>query len=391
MKSGNNMECKLKHFALIMLIICFIVLPFFQIKLETQPMSSFFTNNITRFNRVAKFASIVRKIVNNSSAFESSKSINTATSPVKSTSMTLIVRTMNQLYTSTGKLVVFTTHFNQKKIGTKIPKYDIILNFKVLTGLGNRMFQYASALGIALSNNRNLKLYPVIPKMQANLNISSSWISNFSSSKYPKLSYEKCCLYYPESENLENKHVSLYGHLVSWKYFHQYKDIILNEFRFSPTILVKSKNFLSKIRSSNWNVTVIGVHVRRGDFITKAHRGFTVADKNYIERAVNYYQKKFTCVFVIATNGRDWTEQVFSSLPNTKYIFTGVTSPYTDMSIISSCDHVITTTGTFSWWIGYLSKGIVLYYKNFPRKGSLLKKTEFDNMDDYFFPEWIGL
>ena len=61
------------------------------------------------------------------------------------------------------------------------------------------------------------------------------------------------------------------------------------------------------------------------------------------------------------------------------------------MSIISSCDHVITTTGTFSWWLGYLSKGIVLYYKNFAREGSWLKTTQFDNMDDYFLPEWIGL
>ena len=95
--------------------------------------------------------------------------------------------------------------------------------------------------------------------------------------------------------------------------------------------------------------------------------------------------------FFIATNHRDWTEQIFSSLLNTKDIVAGVTSPYTDMCIISSCDQVMATTGTFSWWVGYLLKGIVLYYKNFPREGSCLKTTQFDNMDDYFLPEWIGL
>ena len=45
------------------------------------------------------------------------------------------------------------------------------------------------------------------------------------------------------------------------------------------------------------------------------------------------------------------------------------------MSIISSCDCVITTTRTFSWWIEYLSKGNVLYYKKFPKEGSWLKAT----------------
>ena len=188
---GKCMESKLKPFALIILITCFIVLLFLEIKLETQPIFNFFTNNIRKFSRVAKFASIV--------------TTKTATASVKLTSAASIVRTMKQLYTSTGKLVVLTTPFDQKKIVTVIPKYDIILKFKALTGLGNRMFQYASALGIALSNNRNLKVYPVIPEMQANVNISSPWSSNFSSSKYPRPYYEECCIRYPESQNLENK------------------------------------------------------------------------------------------------------------------------------------------------------------------------------------------
>ena len=52
--------------------------------------------------------------------------------------------------------------------------------------------------------------------------------------------------------------------------------------------MVESKNSLSKIRSSNWNVTVC-----RGDFIPNAQCGYSVADKNYIERAVSCYQENF--------------------------------------------------------------------------------------------------
>ena len=142
------MESKLRHFVLIILITCFKVLLFLHIKLETQPMINFVTNNIRKFNRVAKFSVT---IMNKSTVFESFKSTKTAAASVKSTSTASVVRTMKQLYFSTGKLAVFTTPFDQKKISTEIPKYDIILKFKALTGLGNRMFQYASPLGIALT------------------------------------------------------------------------------------------------------------------------------------------------------------------------------------------------------------------------------------------------
>ena len=276
-------------------------------------------------------------------------------------------------------------------IHSKMIENDLIMELMPGAGLANRLFMYASALGIALTNNRNLKIYPVIEEMKVNLNISKTWVTHFNRFEYRRLEYGRCCLYYQESENLENKKIHLFGFLVSWKYFHKYRDIILREFAFSSPIKDETNRFLSNIRVSKVNLTLIGVHVRRGDFITHEGLGYTVATESYIARAVNYYQQRFNCLFVIATNDRTWAELVFANLTNTQYVFTGMSSPYTDISIVSSCDHVITTTGTFSWWIGYLSKGIVLYYKQFPREGSWLRKTQFGNMDDYFLPEWIGL
>ena len=272
-------------------------------------------------------------------------------------------------------------------------KYSLIVKLEPETGLANRLFMYASALGIALENNRTLEVYPPIPEMQTNLSISSSWISNFKEDQYRELKYEKCCCYYPESQHLEKKNLSLSGYLVSWKYFHKYRNIIVSEFRFSQSIKEHTNSFLSHIKSLNTSTMLIGVHIRRGDFLVQAHvdKGYTVATEDYVKKAVYYFQNKFKCFFVIATNDRTWTESVFSSLINIQYIFTGTGSPYIDMSIISSCDHVITTTGTFSWWIGYLSTGIVLYYNNFPKEGSWLKTTQFCDMENYFFPQWIGL
>ena len=110
------MESKFRHFVLIILITCFIVLLFLQIKLETQPMISFVTDNIRKLNRVAKFSVT---IMNKSTAFEFSESTKTAAASVKSTSTASVVRAIKQLYFPTGKLVVFMLLLTKRKLVQK--------------------------------------------------------------------------------------------------------------------------------------------------------------------------------------------------------------------------------------------------------------------------------
>ena len=294
---------------------------------------------------------------------------------------------------TTKKTLTLRKELRSTTVSFSPSKWNLIIKLIPETGLANRLFMYASALGIALENNRTLEVYPPIPEMQTSLSISSLWISSFKEDQYSELKYEKCCCYYPESQHLEKKNLSLSGYLVSWKYFHKYRDIIVREFQFNQSIREHTNYFLSQIKSSNSSTMLIGVHIRRGDYLVQAHvdMGYTVATEDYVKKAVRYFQDKFNCIFVIATNDRTWAESVFSKLVNIEYVFTGINSPYIDISIISSCDHVITTTGTFGWWIGYLSKGTILYYKKFPKEGSWLKTTQFCNMRSYFFPQWFGL
>ena len=61
----------------------------------------------------------------------------------------------------------------------------------------------ASALGIALENNKTLGVYPFIPEMEASLSNSSSWISGFKGHQYNELKYKNCCCYYRESQHLK--------------------------------------------------------------------------------------------------------------------------------------------------------------------------------------------
>ena len=270
-------------------------------------------------------------------------------------------------------------------------KNDLIIKLKTNHGLGNLMFMYASALGIAITNKRKLRIQPFVKEMSRNFNISSDWVNSSDPSDYPTLHYPKCCKYYQDTAKLQNKRIALYGFYVSWKYFHKYKATILREFSFSENIKEEKQIFLSKIKKLSGNDTLIGVHIRQGDFITSGHLGYSIASKDYIKKAIDFFNAKYNCTFLIATNGKkDWINNIFLTISNIRHYFTNF-NPYLDMAVLSSCDHVITSTGTFSWWIGYFSRGTVLYYKDFPKKGSWLMNTQFENMDDYFLPEWIGL
>jgi galactoside 2-L-fucosyltransferase 1/2 len=70
-----------------------------------------------------------------------------------------------------------------------------------------------------------------------------------------------------------------------------------------------------------------------------------------------------------------------------------------DLAVLASCDHVITSTGTFSWWAGYLATtgrrraggkdGMVVYYAGFPPPDTEIGFNF--HPSDLYPPTWIGL
>lgn len=74
---------------------------------------------------------------------------------------------------------------------------------------------------------------------------------------------------------------------------------------------------------------------------------------------------------------------------NVKYSTIPYNQKGVNLAVISLCDHVIITVGTFGWWGGWLSGGTVIYYKKFPRPGSELDKKFVP--ENYYPRKWIGL
>ncbi|VDO14243.1 unnamed protein product [Brugia timori] len=138
----------------------------------------------------------------------------------------------------------------------------------------------------------------------------------------------------------------------------------------------------------------VGIHIRHGMDITMNSRnikyGHTTITKDYIINAMNYFRSRFEkLIFVISSDNEHWVK---TNINHTRkgeiYI---VSSDYreVDMATLIRCNHTIMSTGTFSWWIAYLTNGTTVYYNNWPKPNSVLEKMI--KKDEYFLNNWIPI
>lgn len=275
-------------------------------------------------------------------------------------------------------------------------------------GLGNFVFQFASAYGIALHLNmtlvitvpdRFITLFQITDKKNINLKKNRKMCDKM------KLVEEKhgCCSYDKQFRDLEPSQDYKIGHyLHSWKYFRGYEAEVRKQLVFRRSIQNTVKTVISRallkyglIRSET---TIVGIHIRRGDMTlaVKRKRGYNVASKRYIEQAISLFSKKInnTLLFLIASNDLVWTKTNIIMNPKLqRYDFELLqnNTPEIDFAILSSCDHVITSVGTFGWWTGWLSGGMVTYFKWPARPGTFVGSQYNQNFTDFFYSHWIGI
>jgi len=160
-------------------------------------------------------------------------------------------------------------------------------------------------------------------------------------------------------------------------------------------------SFLDEVRPSFWNASFlrVGVHVRAGDILTPFNLfyGFTVPGSSYFIQAVHYLVANLTVPvqFIVATDNPTWTKEnvrlgaVFQSRSDVKVVHSDHAGAAFDMALLSSCDALILSTGSYGWWAAWLANKTTIYYRNWPRPRSLIS-TMFTR-EDYFPSYWIGL
>ena len=252
--------------------------------------------------------------------------------------------------------------------------------------LGNMMFEFAASVGIAntlgyqniIKPSHTLVKYFEIKQV---LNIKLENLLTVNEGQWRNKKWR-------EDKKYLTHNLTLSGYFQSFKYFHNVFSELRKMFAVKGEYLNQAIKFL---KENTPDVrTLIGLHVRRGDFLTKTSQkeGRVVADRNYTRKSINFFRGNYKdAFFVVLSDDQKWCKD---NINGSDVIFSPFKEPIVDMAILSLCNHTIITSGSYGWWGAWLANGTVVYLKDFPKPGSSLDKSGLIR-DEYYFPHWIGM
>jgi hypothetical protein len=280
-------------------------------------------------------------------------------------------------------------------------------------GLGNQMFQYATAKSISVARNVDFKIDTC--KMNNSNFITRNFLLNkfnisaqmaqidevfeFHNNKYfdfvlrklyqknIKLTnkiFEKKYFHF-DKDLLSNQKGYLDGYWQSFKYFENIRDILLKEFTLVQELNFENKLILNQINESN----SVSIHIRRGDYVKdkKNEKIYAVFGMEYYEDAIFYLIKTIqNPSFFVFSDDLEWASKNLD-LKNATFVDVNATqNPANDLILMSCCKHNIIANSTFSWWSAWLNKNaqkVVIAPKRW--------MSTIDNLDDLYPQNWIRL
>ncbi|XP_063797770.1 galactoside alpha-(1,2)-fucosyltransferase 2-like [Pseudophryne corroboree] len=266
---------------------------------------------------------------------------------------------------------------------------------KPIGRLGNLMGQYATLFALAKLNGRQAYIQHAMHRQLSNIFkltlpvIDEQVVEHTAWKNLPLHDWMS-----PEYRDLKEDYAMITGYPCSWTFYNHVKSEILHEFTFHDYIKQEASDYLSRLQEGRRDVTFVGVHVRRGDYLTimpNVWKG-VVADRGYLQTAMSFFRDKYkNPLFIVTSNGMDWCkENINNSLGDVHFVEQGQEdSPAKDFALLAHCNHTIMTIGTFGYWAGYLVGGETFYLANFTLPDSdFLKIFKYETA---YLPEWIGI
>ncbi|CAH1774728.1 unnamed protein product [Owenia fusiformis] len=264
--------------------------------------------------------------------------------------------------------------------------------------LGNNMFQFAAVMAMS----KHYQMFPVYPPEILdgifNINRSGVLLDKENQNSFPSIQMnEKKASAYDESIMTKdipgNTNIKLCCYFQSWKYLRGIQEDLRRQFTFKPSIDSIAMRFINQTLinngdfKSNKHTALVGIHIRRSDMAGSErsyNMGYRSAPKQYFQNAMKYFRIKFKHVhFIICTDDVKWAQDNIRSPDLT---FSVGHSAGVDLAILSHCDHIIMSTGTFSWWAAWLSGGEVVYWAGWPKPNTYIGRIT--EPFDYFLPNW---
>jgi galactoside 2-L-fucosyltransferase 1/2 len=293
--------------------------------------------------------------------------------------------------------------------------------------LGNHLFNFAAMLKAASLTGRQVAMVKKRPNYQwidSVFNISIARIDRIDQlcpcvdvTESRALAYEwSLPKVITKARNSSQKSLLICGYMQSWRYMTGVETTLRRQLRPQTHLCEAVVKYFQRIRPPSWsgNYLRVGIHIRTGDIANALllRKGYTIPQLPFFERAVNYIVKNGTSLFtikngerrklqlIVTTDDFRWSSahlNLSSMVNKWKNSTVDINLTYSlnntaafDLIMLSKCDVVVMTTGTFGWWAAWLAnRKLTIYYSRWPRVGSDIDKMFVRN--DFFPPDWIPI
>jgi hypothetical protein len=253
-----------------------------------------------------------------------------------------------------------------------------MLTVRLVGGLGNQMFQYASALALAKKLGTDLLLdasefqtYKLHAFGLSHFKISAPVRLTTPMGRKIEMKLKRfgpvARLFSAQSRTYQEPHFHfdpsffrvkdgsiLDGYWQSPKYFESIRSVLLSEFTLKEPLSPYSREISELIRSSD----SISLHVRRGDYVSNPQalkfHGIVPVDhyRAALEKAGLTAKSK---VFVFSDD-KKWVQENLDLGVNPVFVQNGKDKGQEDLALMALCRTNITANSTFSWWGAWLNQ-----------------------------------
>lgn len=257
-----------------------------------------------------------------------------------------------------------------------------IVTVRLIGGLGNQLFQYATARALALRHGAEVKLdlsgfesyglrryeldaYPIAADIAAPEELAAIDAGRPTSGllgrvlarlrPHPAQHYREPHYHYDPELARQALPILLDGYWQSERYFIDVADVIRREL--TPRDALEPDN--AAVAADIGEVNAVSLHVRRGDYVSNAHTNayHGICSLDYYRAAVAHIREKVAEPhFFVFSDDHDWTrENLKLDLPMTYVVANAADRGYRDMQLMSLCQHHVIANSSFSWWGAWLN------------------------------------
>jgi hypothetical protein len=247
-----------------------------------------------------------------------------------------------------------------------------MITVKLDGGLGNQMFQYATAKSLATSSGTSLALdinvfdtcslreleinkYNIDARIVNKNSIFRRVIKKLKLGEVSKYFFFEKTLEYDKSINTLGDSTYLEGYFQCEMYFKNIKNALVQEFTLKGCL----SEYTVKVASDILNVGMsVSLHVRRGDYASDANTNSVhgTCDLTYYKEAINMISERFKDVqYFIFSDDISWVKKNIN-VSNAFYVDSQEERvPHEDLYLMSLCNHNIIANSSFSWWGAWLN------------------------------------